>query len=36
MKIRYEHKEAMRFIGISAEVAPGKGAVKCPQFWNEG
>lgn len=36
MKIQYEHKEAMRFIGFSAEIAPGEGAVKCPQFWNEG
>ena len=33
MKICYEKKEAMTFIGFHTEILPGEGYRKCPEFW---
>ena len=33
MKVRYEHKKAMTFIGFSTTIRPDEGYEKCPQFW---
>ncbi len=34
MRITYEHKEAMTFIGFSTSIRPEEGYRKCPEFWD--
>ena len=34
MKVTYEHKPAMTFIGFSASNRPEEGYQKCPEFWD--
>lgn len=34
MKVTYEHKPAMTFIGFSASIRPEEGYLKCPEFWD--
>ena len=34
MKVTYEHKPAMTFIGFSASIRPEEGYQKCPEFWD--
>ena len=35
MKITYEKKDAMTFIGFHTEIAPEEGYQKCPEFWDK-
>lgn len=35
MKVNYEHKKAMTFIGFSTSIRPDEGYVKCPEFWEK-
>lgn len=35
MKLTYEKKEAMTFIGYHTEIKPDEGYVKCPEFWDK-
>ena len=32
MKVTYEHKPAMTFIGFSTSIRPEEGYQKCPEF----
>ena len=34
MNVRYEHKEALTFIGYHTEIRPEEGYEKCPRFWD--
>ena len=34
MKVTYEHKPAMTFIGYSTSIRPEEGYQKCPEFWD--
>ena len=34
MKVTYEHKPSMTFIGFSALIRPEEGYLKCPEFWD--
>ena len=34
MRVTYEHKEAMTFIGFSTSIRPEEGYRKCPEFWD--
>ena len=34
MKVTYEHKPAMTFIGFSTSIRPEEGYQKCPEFWD--
>lgn len=34
MRVTYEHKEAMTFIGFSTSIHPEEGYRKCPEFWD--
>ena len=34
MKVTYEHKTAMTFIGFSTSIRPEEGYRKCPEFWD--
>ena len=34
MKVSYEHKPAMTFIGFSTSIRPEEGYQKCPEFWD--
>ena len=34
MKVTYENKPAMTFIGFSASIRPEEGYQKCPEFWD--
>jgi AraC family transcriptional regulator len=34
MKITYENKEAMTFIGFHTHIRPDEGYQKCPEFWD--
>ena len=35
MKVTYEHKNELTFIGFHTEIAPDEGYKKCPEFWEE-
>ena len=35
MKVTYEHKPVMTFIGYSTSIRPEEGYTKCPEFWDE-
>ncbi|MGN1160861.1 MAG: hypothetical protein ACI4SX_01310 [Candidatus Fimenecus sp.] len=35
MKVTYEHKPAMTFIGFSTSIRPEEGYQKCPEFWDK-
>ena len=35
MDTKYEHKEAMTFIGFSTSIRPEEGYIKCPEFWDK-
>ena len=35
MKVSYEHKPAMTFIGFSTSIRPEEGYQKCPEFWDK-
>ena len=35
MKVKYEHKPTMTFIGFSTFIRPEEGYVKCPEFWEK-
>lgn len=35
MKITYEHKPTMTFIGYSTSIRPDEGYQKCPEFWEK-
>ena len=35
MKLTYEKKEAMTFIGYHTEIEPDEGYIKCPEFWEK-
>ena len=35
MKVTYENKPAMTFIGFSASIRPEEGYQKCPEFWDK-
>lgn len=35
MKVTYEHKNEMTFIGFHTEIAPDEGYKKCPEFWDK-
>ncbi|MDD6011462.1 MAG: hypothetical protein PUC33_01310 [Oscillospiraceae bacterium] len=35
MKVTYEHKPAMTFIGFSTAIRPEEGYQKCPEFWDK-
>lgn len=34
MKVSYEHKKALTFIGYHTEIRPDEGYRKCPDFWD--
>ena len=34
MNVRYEHREALTFIGYHTEIRPEEGYEKCPRFWD--
>lgn len=34
MNVRYEHKDALTFIGFHTEIRPEEGYQKCPEFWD--
>ena len=34
MKVTYEHKSSMTFIGYSTSICPEEGYQKCPEFWD--
>lgn len=35
MDTKYEHKEAMTFIGFSTSIRQEEGYIKCPEFWDK-
>ena len=35
MRITYEKKDALTFIGFHTRIAPGEGYRKCPEFWDK-
>ena len=35
MKVTYEHKPTMTFIGYSTSIRPEEGYQKCPEFWDK-
>ncbi|MGN0682880.1 MAG: GyrI-like domain-containing protein [Oscillospiraceae bacterium] len=35
MRVRYEHKTAMTFIGFSTSINPEESYSKCPEFWDK-
>ena len=35
MKLTYEHKPALTFIGFSTSIRPEEGYQKCPEFWEK-
>lgn len=35
MKVKYEHKPSMTFIGFSTSIRPEEGYAKCPEFWDK-
>ena len=35
IKVTYEHKPAMTFIGVSTSIRPEESYMKCPEFWNK-
>ena len=35
MKVTYEHKPAMTFIGFSTSIRPEEGYQRCPEFWEK-
>lgn len=35
MKVKYEHKKEMTFIGFSTSIRPDEGYIKCPEFWDK-
>ena len=35
MKVSYEHKPAMTFIGFSTSIRPEESYQKCPEFWDK-
>ena len=35
IKVTYEHKPAITFIGFSTSIRPEEGYQKCPEFWDK-
>ena len=35
MKVTYEHKPALTFIGYFTSIRPEEGVQKCPEFWDQ-
>ena len=35
MKVNYENKPEMTFIGYYTEIRPEEGYQKCPEFWDK-
>ena len=35
MKLTYEKKNEMSFIGYHTEIKPEEGYIKCPEFWDK-
>ena len=35
MRVIYEHKNELTFIGYHTEIAPNEGYQKCPEFWDK-